>query len=45
MSHQRFKVLGGQSFFGDLVYEQAVPREHFLRQLEAMVDRAHSRSC
>ena len=39
MSHRRFKVLGGQSFFGDLVYEQAVPREHFLRQLEALVDR------
>lgn len=38
MGHRRFKVLGGQSFFGDLVYERAVPQDHFLRQLDALVD-------
>lgn len=38
MGQRRFKVLGGQSFFGELVYERAVPPEHFLRQLEALVD-------
>ena len=36
MGHRRFKVLGGQPFYGDLVYERAVPQDHFLRQLDAL---------
>ena len=38
MSHRRFKQLGRGSFFGDGVYERAVPQGHFLRQLDTLVD-------
>ena len=38
MSRRRFKQLGGGSFFGDWVYERAVPQDHFLRQLDGLVD-------
>jgi len=34
MGRKRFKRLGKGSFFGDLVYNRAVPDSHFLRQLE-----------
>jgi IS5 family transposase len=38
MTEKRFKELGTGSFFGDYVYERAVPEEHFLRQLDDVVD-------
>ena len=38
MSRTRFKELGAGSFFGELVYEWAVPVRHFLRELERVVD-------
>ena len=38
MGHRRYKELGGGSFFGSLVYERAVPKGHFLRQLGAVVE-------
>ena len=38
MAKMRFKKLGEGSFFGELVYERAVPEEHFLRQVDRLVD-------
>ncbi len=38
MSHERFRDTGEGSFFGNLVYERAVPKGHFLRQLRKLVD-------
>ena len=38
MGRRRYKQMGGQSFFGDMVYERAVGQDHFLRQLGAVVD-------
>lgn len=38
MARERFKELGTGSFFGRYLYERAVPADHFLRQLEAVVD-------
>lgn len=38
MTKKRFKELGSGSFFGDYVYERAVPEKHFLRQLDDVVD-------
>lgn len=38
MGIRRFKDLGTGSFFGTLVYDRAVPRGHFLRQLDRLVD-------
>jgi IS5 family transposase len=38
MSDRRYKELGTGSFFGELLYERAVPEGHFLRQLEGLVD-------
>ena len=38
MSRARYKELGTGTFFGDLLYERAVPKEHFLRELERVVD-------
>ena len=35
MGQARFKTLGAGTFFGDLVYQRAVPAEHFLRKLAA----------
>ena len=37
-SMKRFKNTGMDSFFGTLVYERAVPKDHFLRQLERVVN-------
>ncbi len=37
MARARFKDTGAGSFFGDLVYEEAVPKEHFLRALDRVV--------
>jgi IS5 family transposase len=37
MSKKRFKRLGIGSFFGEMVYERAVPESHFLRQLERVI--------
>ena len=38
MARERFRETGKGSFFGDLVYEQVVPGEHFLRKLNEAVD-------
>ena len=38
MSGTRYKELGTGSFFGELVYDRAVPERHFLRELERVVD-------
>ena len=38
MSKERFKELGGGSFFGDFLYEDAVPEDHFLRKLDEVVE-------
>jgi len=38
MAKERFKELGGGSFFGDFLYEDAVPEDHFLRQLDEVVE-------
>jgi hypothetical protein len=38
MDPPRFAETGHTSFFGDYLYEQIVPREHFLRQLKQSVD-------
>lgn len=38
MGRRRYKQMGGESFFGDLVFDRAVPQDHFLRQLAALVN-------
>ena len=38
MGQPRFKELGMHSFFGDLVYQRIVPRDHFLVQLNRVID-------
>lgn len=35
---QRFRPSGRHSFFGDCLYEMAVPQNHFLRQLRGLID-------
>lgn len=37
MGRQRFKANRSDSFFGEFVYEQVLPKDHFLVQLRAMV--------
>ena len=38
MSEPRFKRVGIGSFYGDPVYDRAVPKRHILRRLERAVD-------
>ena len=38
MEHQRFVETGKGSFFGDYLYDQVVPADHFLRKLNEMVE-------
>ncbi len=38
MGEKRFKRLGKETFFGDFVYDRAVAQNHFLRQLDAVID-------
>lgn len=38
MGQRRFKPLGLDSFFGDLVYKRVVPRDHFLVKLNQLID-------
>jgi len=38
MPDRRFKELGMGTFFGDLLYDRTVPADHFLRQLERVVE-------
>jgi IS5 family transposase len=38
MARRRFKELGTESFFGTMVYDRAVPRDHFLRQVDRLVN-------
>lgn len=38
MEKPRFVETGSGSFFGDYLYEQVVPAQHFLRQLKQMIE-------
>jgi len=38
MPKERFKKLGTGSFYGDFLYEEAVPEDHFLRRLDEVVE-------
>ena len=38
MGQERFRDTGEGSFFGNLVYDRAVPEGHFLRQLRELLD-------
>jgi hypothetical protein len=38
MAQKRFKQLGMSSFFGSLVYDRIVPRDHFLIKLKQVID-------
>lgn len=38
MGKKRFRPRGGGSFFGELIYQRAVSQDHFLRQLDEVVD-------
>ena len=38
MAKRRYKDLGIGSFFGQFTYEQAVPRTHFLVQLNQVIN-------
>lgn len=38
MGKRRFKPFGLGSFFGGLVYEHIVPRDHFLVKLNQLID-------
>jgi IS5 family transposase len=38
MARKRYKEQGTGSFFGEYLYERTVPDNHFLRQLEELVD-------
>jgi len=38
MGRKRFQNLGMGSFFGQFFYEQVVPRDHFLVQLNLLID-------
>ena len=38
MARERFREVGKGSFFGELVYDRVVPRDHFLRKLDEAVD-------
>jgi IS5 family transposase len=38
MAKERFKKLGTGSFYGDFLYEDAVPEDHFLRRLDEVVE-------
>ena len=38
MAQRRFKDLERGSFFGDLVYQRVVPRDHFLVKLNQAID-------
>lgn len=37
MSQERFKATTSDSFFGDFLYEQVIPHDHFLVQLKCVV--------
>jgi transposase len=38
METQHFSEIGSQSFFGDYLYDQVIPANHFLRQLKQRID-------
>lgn len=38
MEKPRFKETGRDTFFGDYLYDQVVPQDHFLRKLRQIVD-------
>jgi len=37
MGKERFAETGKDSFFGDYLYDQIVPKEHFLRKLKEII--------
>ena len=38
MGKRRFKELGEGSFFGEMIYDRAVPEDHALRRIDRAVD-------
>lgn len=40
MEQQRFVQTGNNSFYGEYLYDQVVPQDHFLRKLPQMIDDA-----
>jgi len=38
MEHERYIETESGSFFGEYLYERAVPNEHFLRKLQGFMD-------
>ncbi len=38
MEQQRYIETGNQSFFGEYLYDQVIPAEHFLRKLRQIID-------
>ncbi len=41
MENQRFVETGKGSFFGDYLYDQVVPADHFLRKLNELIEWKH----
>lgn len=39
MEQPHFKELGMNSFFGDMIYQRIVTRDHFLVKLNRLIDR------
>ncbi len=37
MRQARFRATGERSFYGDMLYARIVPKDHFLRKLDAIV--------
>ena len=38
MERPRYKETGKETFFGNFIYDRVVPKQHFLRQLDEMID-------
>ena len=38
MDQQRYVETGSNSFYGEYLYDQVVPQEHFLRKLRQLID-------
>ena len=38
MARERFREVGKGSFFGEIVYNRVVPKDHFLRKLNEVID-------
>jgi hypothetical protein len=38
MEHQRYVETGRNSFYGEYLYDQIVPQDHFLRKLRQIIE-------